>query len=73
MKLSARRQSQALLQNLRQRRFQYEKNGKANHGDKGRQEQGPMVYVNGTAAAGIAEDVLVCAWRSAVLRRRVGG
>ena len=31
------------------------------------------LYMNGTAAAGVAEDVLVCAWRSAVLRRRVGG
>ena len=49
------------------------KNNKANHGDKGRQEQEPTAYVNGTAAAVVAEFVLVCAWRSAVLRRRVEG
>ena len=72
MKLSTERQSQPLLQNLRQRRFQY-KNDKANHGIKEEKNEG--LYVNrpaaaaAAAAAGIAEDVLVCAWRSGVLRR----
>jgi hypothetical protein len=72
MNPSAKSQSQTLLQNVLQRRFQYVKNDKANHGMKEGKNKG--LYVNRpAAAAGIAENVLVCAWRSAVLRRRERG